>query len=303
MTTGTERNFGPSWGFSLIRILDRVLPEPVFRFLLHLGTTLAMAFVPDRVRASRTYLEQILDRPVTWRDVRRHFIAFSEFLVLRFQVAGGKPSRCTLDPDHAGDFMEKASGSAPLLFGTFHVGHSDLLGFWLTNFGRSVRMVRIRVGNSNEIDWLFQRFQGQVGFIWTNDAADIPFAIRDAIAEGQSIAMQCDRPDYASRTAAFSFLGREQVFPVTIYHLAILFEIPVLMAFGMPDPEGDTRVYTLPAFVPEPGRKKSNLERAHAHFAASVRLVEGLLRKDPYQWFNFEPAQIVDPDDHREKAN
>lgn len=297
MTDNPARNFGPSWGFAVIRALDRLLPEPVFRFLLHLGTTLSIPFLPERVRASRAYLERILDHPVTWRDVRRHFIAFSDLLILRFRVAGGSASRCAIDPDQGGDFMEQAAGPTPLLFGTFHLGHSDLLGFWLTDFGRTVRMVRQRMGNSSEVDWLFRRFEGQVGFIWVNDGANIPFAMRDAIAEGHSIAMQCDRPDYASKTAAFTFLGREQIFPVTIYHLALLFELPVLMAFGTADSEGGTRVHALPAFVPEPGNRKTNLERAHAHFAASLCLVEDLLRQDPYQWFNFEPAQLVEPRD------
>lgn len=294
MTYEPARNLGPSWGFSFIRILDRILPEAVFRFLLHLGTIVTIPFLPEKVRASRAYLERVLDRPVTWRDIRRHFTAFSDLLVLRFRVAGGGPSRCFLDPDQGGDFKAWASGPSPLLFGTFHLGHSDLLGFWLTDFGRTVRMVRQRVGNSSDVDWLFQRFQGQVGFIWVNDGANIPFAMRDAITEGHSIAMQCDRPDFSSKTAAFSFLGREQVFPVTIYHLAILFELPVLMAFGTADSDGGTRVHALPAFVPEPGQRKANLERAHAHFADSLRLVEELLRKNPYQWFNFEPAHVVD---------
>jgi predicted LPLAT superfamily acyltransferase len=158
-------------------------------------------------------------------------------------------------------------------------------------------MVRLQVGNSREIDWLFRRFEGRVGFIWVNDGADIPFAMRDAIAEGHSIAMQCDRADFSSKTRTFDFLGQKQVFPVTIYHLAILFEIPVLMAFGTAEPDGGTRVHALPAFVPEPGQRQANLERAMDHFAASLSLVEELLRKDPYQWFNFEPAQLVEPVD------
>ena len=69
--------------------------------------------------------------------------------------------------------MEQVSGTDPLLFGTFHLGHSDLLGFWLTDFDRSIRMVRVRAGNSDDLKWLHRRYSGKVDFIWANDPADI----------------------------------------------------------------------------------------------------------------------------------
>jgi predicted LPLAT superfamily acyltransferase len=232
----------------------------------------------------------MLGRPASWGEVRKHFIAFADFLALRFRVADGHPSRCFLDPEHAGDFVDRASGEGPIFFGTFHLGHSDLLGFWLTDFDRSVRMIRHRVGNSNDLDWLHRRFSPQVGFIWVNNSADIPFAIRDAIQDGHSIALKCDRPDFSSKTDRFQFLGQDKVFPMTIYHLAQVFQIPVALAFGTADATGGTRVYSLPAFVPIPGERRANLERARDHFQEALHLVEGLLKRDPYQWFNFEES-------------
>jgi predicted LPLAT superfamily acyltransferase len=287
MKARQTRNPGPSWGYAFIRWVDRWAPEPVFRFLLHLGTTLAVPLLPQKARASRRYLDAVLNRPATWRDVRKHFIAFADFLVLRFRVADGHPSRCFLDPGHPGDFVARASGSDPLLFGTFHLGHSDLLGFWLTDFDRSVRMIRHKVGNSGDLDWLHRRFAGRVEFIWVNHPTDIPFAIRDAIQGGHSVALKCDRSDFSSKTEKFNFLGEDRTFPVTIYHLALAFGVPALLAFGTADASGGTRVYSLPAFQPMPGERKANLRRARAHFQDTLNLVEELLRDNPYQWFNF----------------
>ena len=273
----------------MIRFLDRWTPEPVFRFLLHLGATVAVPMLPVRARASREFLNAVLDRPVIFTDVRRHFIAFADFLVLRFRTASGRPHRCTLDPKKAGDFMERVSGTEPLLFGTFHLGHSDLLGFWLTDFNRSIRMVRVRMENSDDLKWLHRRYSGKVGFIWANDPADLPFSIRDAIDDGHSIAMKCDRANFSSRTAIFDFLGGRYVFPVTIYHLSLLFCLPVVLAFGLDDGSGGTRVVSTPAFVPGQGDRASDLDRAHQHFQNAIELIEDIVRAEPYQWFNFEP--------------
>ena len=290
MTEPEARNPGPAWGYGFIHKVDRWTPEPVFRRLLHLGAILSIPLLPRRARASRHYLNRVLARRATWADVGRHFIAFADFLAQRLRVSDGLPNRCFLDPEHQGDFVARASGSGPILFGTFHLGHSDLLGFWLTNFQRSVRMIRLRVGNSSDLESIHRRFAGAVNFIWVNDPADIPFAIRDAIQEGHSVALQCDRPDFSSKTAVFTFFGEERVFPVTIFHLAQAFQLPVVLAFGIADRSGGIRVFSLPAFEPIEGDRRSSLLRAHAHFESAIRLVEGILRENPFQWFNFEES-------------
>ncbi len=285
----SRRNPGPSWGYSLVRFADRWLPEPVFKFVLHLGATIAVPLLPDRARASREFLDMALDRPSTWWDVRHHFIVFADFLVLRFRVAGGQPHHCYLDPEQAGDFLSRVKSPGIVLFGTVHLGHSDLLGFWLTDFDRSVRMLRVRMENSNDLRWLHERYAGKVEFIWTDEPAEIPFAIRDALEAGHSIAMQCDRAAYSSKTGVFEFLGKQVVFPTTIYHLSLIFRLPVVLAFGLDDGSGKTRVLSMPAFEPGSGDRASELTRAHQHFQRAVTLIESIARSDPFQWFNFEP--------------
>lgn len=284
-----SRNPGPFWGYSLVRLVDRWAPEPIFRFFLHLGATIAVPLLPERARASREFLKLVLTRPVTWWDVRLHFIAFADFLALRFRTADGQSHHCYLDPEKSGDFMERVSGAEPLLFGTFHLGHSDLLGFWLTDFDRTVRMVRVQMGNSDDLKWLHDRYAGKVEFIWANEPADIPFAIRDALEDGHSVAMQCDRAMYNAKTEAFDFMGGRCLFPVSIYRLSLIFGLPVVLAFGLDDGSGGTRVVSLPAFVPGQNDRFSELERAHRHFQNAIVLIEDMVRSDPYQWFNFEP--------------
>ena len=150
-------------------------------------------------------------------------------------------------------------------------------------------MVRVQVENSDDLKWLHERYSGKVEFIWANEPADIPFAIRDALEDGHSIAMQCDRALYSAKTGAFDFLGGKYLFPVTIYRLSLIFRLPVVLAFGLDDGSGATRVVSLPAFVPGQDDRASELRRAHRHFQDAIGLVESIVRNDPYQWFNFEP--------------
>jgi len=175
------------------------------------------------------------------------------------------------------------------LFGTFHFGHSDLLGFLLTTRGRRVSMVRLKMGNSPETERFAQQFAGAVSFIWVNDPANLLFALKNAVEAGESLALQCDRPEHTAKTEAFHFLGARRLFPFTIYHLAILFQRPVMFCFGVPDGRGGTRVLAAPLYRPSAATREENLRRGREHFQVVLARAETLVRQYPHLWFNFLP--------------
>jgi predicted LPLAT superfamily acyltransferase len=194
-----------------------------------------------------------------------------------------------LDEANAGDFEALMASDDPALFGTFHFGHSDLLGFALATRGRRVAMVRLRVTNTEDTEMFGRRFGDAVRFIWVNEPENLLFAMKGALERGESLAMQCDRL-YASKTEAFHFLGARRRFPFTIYHLAILFGRPVMFCFGLPEEGGATRVCPMPLFRPEAGAaREAQLARAREHFQAVLERLESLVRQHPTLWFNFIP--------------
>ncbi len=287
--TAKARNPGPSWGYRFLRACDRVLPETVLRPLRMIGTWVALAGMPAQRAASRAYLRAITGREPTLSAVFRHFFAFEEFLMLRLRVAGGQPHRGRLGPEAEG-FRIYLAGDRPALLGTFHVGHSDLTGFLLgSQEKRRVSMVRQRVGNSHDVELLHSRFASWITFIWVNEPENLVFALKDAIAAGDSVAMNCDRVEFSAKTEVFEFLGARRVFPFTIYHLALIFRRPLVLSVGLPDGPGKTVVYSSPMFEADDAGKEANLERARAHFQAFLRQLEALLRASPEQWFNFVP--------------
>jgi predicted LPLAT superfamily acyltransferase len=284
------RNAGPAWGFSAILWADRWLPRPLFNFGLWLGAWIAVVRMPAERKASQDYLEVVRGRPATWRDVAKHFLVFTQFLVLRLRAGQGAPHQCVLAPENAAEFDALIESGEPALFGTFHFGRSDLLGFLLATRGRNVAMIRMRVGNSDDTRWLGKQFGDAVSFIWVNDPSSLLFTLKDSIEAGLSLAMKCDRLEFTARTDVFQFLGARRVFPFTIYHLAILFGRPVMFCLGVPAGENETRVLASPVFRPDPALEKTaNLRAAHAHFQAVLARLETLIGQYPELWFNFLP--------------
>ena len=259
---------------------------------MRIGTWVALIVMPRERRNSRHYLSTVFGRPARLMEVWRHFFAFTEMFVLRLRVAEGRPHHCEPLPS-CSEFKQVATSGRPALLGTFHFGNSDLLGFLLSKFGCHVHMIRLRMDRSRDTHRLAERFGRWVTFIWVNDTANLLFAVKQAAQSGCSIAMKCDRPEYSSKTEAFHFLGERRLFPFTIYHLAILFDLPVAFCVGVPLSPDASSLHGSPVFVPNASSKEENLSRARVHFQAALTHLETLVRAHPYQWFNFTPLNPV----------
>ena len=293
VTTDKMRNHGPTWGYAFLVHAQRLVPRWLLHVPLAIGTWVAVARLPEPRRYSREFLTSVFGRPARLREVWRHFFNYLELLLLRLRVANGAPPRCTLDPENAADFEALMQSGEPALFGTFHFGHSDLLGFLLVGRGRRVAMVRLRVGNSADTDMFERQFGHAVTFIWANDPESVLFVMKEALQRGDSLAMQCDRL-FSSRTEAFDFFGARRLFPFATYYLAVLFQRPVMFCFGVPDGGGGTRVIASPLFRANPDLDRAeNLARARAHFQAVLVRLEALVRQHPFLWFNFLPMNPI----------
>ena len=286
----SPRNPGPSWGYSLIQLCDRFLPEFLFRPLRAAGTWVSLAFMPAQRGHSRDYLRIILGREPRLREIFRHFFAFEESLLLKLRAASGRlpPTAMAPDSEHFKIFVNSGRNA---FLGTFHVGHSDLLGFMLgPRENHRVFMVRQRVGNSRDTEKLGALFGRWISFIWVNEPENLLFALKEAVAAGGSIAMKCDRLEFSSKSEPFHFLGAHRVFPFTIYHLALIFDLPVLFSFGVPGDDGVSVIHASPRWEPDRTRSRAlNMDSARAHFQAFLNHLESVLRVNPYLWFNFLP--------------
>lgn len=263
--------------------------------MLMIGTWTGLAFMPVQRAHSRAYLSVVFGRPPGLIEVWRHFFAFANFLMLKLRAGRGAPVQCTLEPENEPAFEALLASGQPALFGTFHFGSSDLLGYLLGTRGRRVAIIRLRVGNSEDTRLLGERFGGQVSFLWINDPANLLFDLKGAIEAGESLALKCDRLDFSAKTEPFQFLGASRLFPFTIYHLAVLFARPVVFCTAVPVGGADEmRVFASAVFNPDStAGREANLRIARVHFQTVLTQLEALVRQHPYLWFNFLPLNPV----------
>jgi predicted LPLAT superfamily acyltransferase len=290
-STTLLRNLGPGWGAGFLLWARQRWPRWFFRPLLKAGTWVGLAVLPVQRAHSRRYLTTVFGRPARLVEIWRHFFALTDNLTLMLRAGRGAPVRCRMDPENAAAFDALVKSPQPALFGTFHFGSSDLLGYLLSERGRRVSILRLRVGNSTDTHLLGQRFAGRVSFLWVNDRAGLIFGLKAAIEAGDSVALKCDRPEFSAKTEPFQFLGARRMFPFTIYHLALLFDRPVVFCTAVAEEGRDElRVFASPVFRPDPAAgRAANTRAARRHFQAVLTQLEGLVRRHPYLWFNFLP--------------
>ena len=291
------RNPGPSWGAAFLLWAERCWPRWFFRLMLQAGTWVGLACMPEQRAHSRAYLATVLGRPPGWVEVWRHFFAFADVLLLVLRTGRGAAVRCVLDPAHAAGFEQLVGSGQPALFGSFHFGGCDLLGYLLGERDRHVTIIRLRMDNSTETQLLGARYARQVSFLWINDPAGLPLALKAVIEAGDSLALKCDRLEYSAKTEPFDFLGARRLFPFTIYHLALLFDRPVVFCTAVPDTRNaELLVHASPVFRPDPSvDRTANLRAARAHFQAVLTQLESLVRRHPFLWFNFSPLNPAAP--------
>lgn len=271
----------------------RVLPAPVQDVLAWIGTHIAFSLMPQRRRWSRQYLETVLDRPVSAVDIWRHFHAFTQTLLAK--VRSGLGQRVDVVCEGADrQTADVLFVGAPLIVGTFHVGASDLLGFSICTTGRRVRMVRMQVDNSADLDRLIKVHGDAVGIIWVNNTHEMLLSLRDALESDATVAIQCDRSEGVENGESFRFLGADRLFRVSIYRLARLFNRRVIFCVAVPD--GSYRRFRVLAHPGFDGSGLNNAEfraAAHSHFQDALNWLESILREHPLQWFNFLPLNPV----------
>jgi len=282
-----KRNPGPPFGYQLMNMADRWFPERFKRACISLGSAIGASRMDASRASSGHYLGLVLQHPPTRKDINLHFEAFAESLLQRLRLTRGIQPRFYFEnPDAGKEFEELCRSDQQALFGTFHVGQSDLLGCMLSHFGRRIAMVRHRVSNSCDVEIMERTFSEWVKILWINEPRNFLFELKEALDAGLSIGIQCDRIEHGGRLVPLEFLGARRQFPFTIYNLAKMFDLPVAFAFaGQPTREGGIPVITTPVF--RPGDHSDPTAAGKAHFQQVLISLQNYLEKNPYIWFNF----------------
>ena len=236
--------------------------------------------------ASRGYLNRVLGRPATARDVLRHIVAFAGILLDRLFLLSNRVARFRIAVQgvpHVTAALAQSRGC--LLLGS-HLGSFEALRC----FGRGspvpvkVLMHRARGPYTDLVETLDPALAGDIIEIGTPDAM---LRVRESLDRGEMVGILADRAPGGDKLARVPFLGSPAAFPTGPLILAATLGAPVVLFFGI---RTGRRCYTI-CFEPFADRITLDRPRRAAQIAGWVQRyaerLEARCRDYPFNWFNF----------------
>jgi len=266
---------------------------------LHLGRSIArsflpliagyfLCFAPASRRTSRAYLTRVLARPVTWRDVYRHFWTFAATVHDRIYLVNRRFDLFEFDI-HGEDKLRAvlSEGKGLFLLGA-HLGSFEVI----RALGRKTPGLRVAMlmhePNARKINSMLAAINPEA----TQDIiglghVDSMLQVHARLARGETVGMLADRTLGDDILHPVPLLGDTAYLPEGPFRMAALLQRPVLFMVGLY--QGGNRY----AIHFEPLADFSTVDRSQrdqAVLAALVRygaLLDHYCRKAPYNWFNF----------------
>lgn len=282
------RSIGALWGWRICAACIRWLGRwPAYALVTPI-LTYYFVLAREARTASRAYLERLLGPAgglrLTWRSYRQ-FHAYALALVDRYLFLLRGPAAFRLVEEGREALQAVLGEGRGLVLLTSHLGNAELAGAVLVGDDVAIRAVRVQAERP-EIQRLFHRAGRAPGIIDVAASGPTMVRILAALRRGCVVGMMGDRV-VDGYWVEVPFLGRPAPIPAGPFLVAAIAKVPLVASFCLKEGARTYRVITLPprrlAFTP--GRPRD--EQLEEWIAAFVADLEPLVRRYPYQWFNF----------------
>ena len=280
------------FGIAALYWVHRMLGRRCFTFLLGPVVLFYWLVRPGLRANSLQYLQRIeaatgaLGHTPTWRDGCRHVTLFAETMLDKLLAVSGRYQFKSV----------KMSGREVLLPGcvivTAHLGCLELCRTMGDRFGGKKLNILVHTRHAEKFNSILKRLNpdNALRLIEVSEINPMTMVmLSEKIAAGEIVIIAGDRvPVFASQTVQTDFLGYPANFPVGPYVMAHLLKCPMILLGCIHEGTGYSIHFELLAERVElpRGQRAAALQNYAAQYAAAVT---GLLRRSPYDWFNFFP--------------
>lgn len=282
---------GSAWGMRFCLWCYRTLGKKTLHVLLYPIIGWFFLFATSARRESRFYLQRVLSRPPTHRDIFQHFMAFGRAVVDKFSAWSGDIQRSDVVFPNRELLVQQTASQRGAVILTSHLGNADMCRA-LVHSAPDIRLnVLLFTKNAAHINKMLQRANPSSGFeiIQIGDIGpETAILLHDKVQRGELIVIAADRtsPTSLHRSTRVPFLGAEAAFPQGPFILAALMECPVYLLFAL-------RTAKHYEIVLEPFAGQLTFPRRQRDALLKVAItryaerLEHYCRAAPLQWFNF----------------
>lgn len=215
-------------------------------------------------------------------SVYKHYYVFGQTLIDRFAISTGARNKFSYDFDGIEKINETLRAGKGGILISAHVGNFEIAEYF---FGELEYAAKINLVTTNMEHAAIQKFLSNLGaeskikFIIVDEDLSHIFKIHDALSNNEIICFTGDRYFPTAKTMEATILNDKAFFPAGTFQLASRLKVPVLFVYVMKERNAHYHLYARTAVFKV--RKSQDLLDEY------TKSVSNILRKYPYQWFNF----------------
>ncbi|BAO44041.1 LpxL/LpxP family acyltransferase [Thiolapillus brandeum] len=268
--------------------IARHLGRGVARGLLYPITGYFVVSSPATRKASRDFLQRVLDRPPGWKDVFRHHHCFASVILDRVFLLTGRESLLDIQVHGYEMALEQlAKGKGAILLGS-HLGSFEalrVLGMYDAQLSLKVLMI---VEHNQMITRMLNLLNPEVArSVIPVGQPDTFLRVKEALDKGEIVGMLGDRVVDKEKQLRCDFLGEPAGFPMGPMQLAVALKVPVIMFYGIYAGGNRYQVYfelLTPGFDGSREQRQTAIQELVCRYATHL---EAKAKMAPYNWFNF----------------
>ncbi|MBE0474875.1 acyltransferase [Rhodoferax sp.] len=291
-------------------------------FLVCMYPVVAYYWATSRVarQASMEYLKlahHYLGVPTSapgWRAVLRHFLSFAATLLDKTLITSGRYRFDHVRFEGLDAMLKRVQRREGGIFITAHMGCLELCQALADRESGLHVNVLVHTRHAELFNRILRKLNPKSGVTLmqvTEFNLGTAILLAKKVAAGEYVAIAGDRVPVtigAHNTLKVDFLGRPAVLPIGPYIIASLLKCPLFWMGCIREGDGHVVVFELLAqhvYLPRRQRAAAATVLAQQYVAR----VEALLRRAPFEWFNFFPfwdqpgAVPVAPNLHHEKSS
>lgn len=217
-----------------------------------------------------------------WGSYKNHCL-FSQVVIDRFAVYAGKKFEMQIEGYEYYERLAKKSKSFIQL--SAHIGNYEMAGYELVAHDKPINVLVFQGEKASVMNNRKKQFQtSSIKMIGIGHGMDYVFEIEQALSKGEVVSMSADRMIDSKRTISVNFLGEKAKFPLGPFRICTAIGAEALCVSTMKTKWDGYTVYVKPLQYDKNVSRKEQVEQLSQSY---VRELETVLKRYPYQWYNY----------------
>lgn len=216
--------------------------------------------------------------------VYRSYFVFGQTLIDKVAISAGLRNKFTFDFDGIDILKQLLSEKRGGILISAHIGNFEIAEKFFAEIDLESQIHIVTVDSERSVikEYLesLNKDKPNVSFIYIKEDLSHIFEINDALSKNHLICFTGDRYFEHTKTMKAPLLGKEALFPAGTFLIASRLKAPIAFVYVMKESNLHYHLYTRRA--PEIKHRD-----AQAVLQAYTQSVEMMLKRYPYQWFNY----------------